>query len=92
MGVQRVNAGIKVLPDLKKAMLRQAKAEDKTLSKLGEVLLQWAFEQLQIAGDSMKLKKWEASPSAHLEESLRTDSEVIDRGTSGPATKRKKAG
>lgn len=62
VGIQRVNAGIKVLPDLKRALQKQADKEERTLSKLGEVLLRWAYEQLQIAGDSQILKEWEAKP------------------------------
>lgn len=95
MGVTRVNAGIKVLPDLKRALQRQATREDKTLSKLGEVLLQWAFEQLQMAGDSFALKKWEARPGSHpdlVDKAVQTDAEVFNRGTKAPGSKRKKAG
>ena len=62
VGIQRVNAGVKVLPELKRALQRQADREDRTLSKLGEVLLRWASEQLERAGDSQTLKTWEACP------------------------------
>lgn len=63
MGEAKVNAGVKIPPDLKAALERQAAREDKTLSKLCEVLLGWAYQQLQIAGNSYELKTWEAQPS-----------------------------
>ncbi|HVB35395.1 MAG TPA: hypothetical protein VNJ52_13625 [Patescibacteria group bacterium] len=62
MGEAKVNAGVKIPPDLKAALERQAAREDKTLSKLCEVLLSWAYQQLQIAGNSFSLKSWEAQP------------------------------
>jgi hypothetical protein len=62
MGEAKVNAGVKIPPDLKAALERQATREDKTLSKLCEVLLGWAYQQLQIAGNSFVLKSWEAQP------------------------------
>lgn len=62
MGIQRVNLGVMISPELKKALERQAAAEDKTTSRLCEVMLQWSFEQLRSAGDSFTLKKWEARP------------------------------
>jgi hypothetical protein len=64
MGEAKVNAGVKIAPDLKAALERQAEREDKTLSKLCEVLLGWAYQQLQIAGNSFVLKSWEAAPPA----------------------------
>lgn len=64
MGEAKVNAGVKIPPSLKAALERQAAREDKTLSKLCEVLIGWAFEQLQIAGNSFVLKSWQARPAA----------------------------
>lgn len=96
MGEQRVNAGIKVPPDLKRALQRQAVKEDKTLSKLGEVLLQWAFKQLQVAGDSLELKQWEAQPvnKDQLAQSLDTDRKVFEghESKSKPKSTTKKVG
>jgi hypothetical protein len=66
MGEARVNAGVKISPDLKAALERQAAREDKTLSKLCEVLLGWAYQQLQIVGNSFALKTWEAQPLARV--------------------------
>lgn len=67
MGTQRVTAGIKILPELKTKMLEQAQREDKTLSKLGEVLLAWAFEQLEVAENTLALKDWKAVPKRDSE-------------------------
>jgi hypothetical protein len=62
MGEAKVNVGVKIPPAVKAALERQAAREDKTLSKLCEVLLSWAHEQIQIAGNSFVLKTWEAQP------------------------------
>jgi hypothetical protein len=57
MGDSRVNAGVKVPPELKRALQLQADKEDRTLSKLCELLLSWSLKQLQIAGNSFALQE-----------------------------------
>jgi hypothetical protein len=62
MGEQRQTIGVMALPELKKALERQAKEEGRSASNLCERLLQWAFEQMVEAGDSNALMNWEARP------------------------------
>jgi hypothetical protein len=57
MGDSRVNAGVKVPPQLKRALQDQAETEDRTLSKLCELLLSWSLKQLYVAGNSLELSK-----------------------------------
>ncbi|MGH9685258.1 MAG: hypothetical protein ACRD4S_16810 [Candidatus Acidiferrales bacterium] len=48
-------------PELKRQLEERAKAEGRTTSNLSERLLQWAYEQLVVAGDSYTLLSWKAS-------------------------------
>ncbi len=64
MGDSRVNAGVKVPPELKRALQLQADKEDRTLSKLCELLLSWSLKQLQIAGNSIALQDYNVSIDA----------------------------
>jgi hypothetical protein len=54
----RVNAGVRIPVDLKKRLQAAAKREDRTLSKLCEILLAWSLQQLESAGDTMALRDW----------------------------------
>ena len=65
MGDSRVNAGVKVPPELKRALQLQADKEDRTLSKLCELLLSWSLKQLQIAGNSFALQERSIEPALH---------------------------
>lgn len=62
MGEQRITIGVMALPELKKALERQAKIEGRSTSNLSERLLAWAVEQIALAGDSNTLVSWEARP------------------------------
>jgi hypothetical protein len=53
----KVNAGVKISPELKKELQKAADREERTLSKLCEMLLSWSLAQLEIAGDSLTLQK-----------------------------------
>lgn len=65
MGDSRVNAGVKVPLELKRALQAQANEEDRTLSKLCELLLSWSLKQLKVAGNSMALQKLSVGPPSH---------------------------
>jgi hypothetical protein len=55
----RVNVGVKVHPELKEALIKHAIREERTLSKLCEILLTWALQQAQRVDNSTNLKHFE---------------------------------
>ena len=57
MSGAKVNAGVKISAELKRELQAVAKREDRTLSKLCEMLLSWSLKQLDTAGDSLTLQK-----------------------------------
>jgi hypothetical protein len=65
MGDSRVNAGVKVPLELKKALQAQADKEDRTLSKLCELLLSWSLKQLRVAGNSLALQELTVATHGH---------------------------
>lgn len=59
----RINTGITILPDLKRALSEQAATEDKTVSRLLEVLARWALDEMKRNHiSSTTLKAWRAVP------------------------------
>ena len=57
MSAAKVNAGVKISAELKRELQAVAQREDRTLSKLCEMLLSWSLKQLDTAGDSLTLQK-----------------------------------
>jgi len=57
MSAAKVNAGVKISAELKRELQAVAQREDRTLSKLCEMLLSWSLKQLDTAGDSLALQK-----------------------------------
>lgn len=55
MSDTRVSAGVRIPPELKKKLQEVADHEDRTLSKMCEILLTWGLKQLNEAGDTLKL-------------------------------------
>ena len=55
----RVNVGVKVHPELKEALIKQAIREERTLSKLCEILLTWALQQANQVDISTNLKHFQ---------------------------------
>lgn len=62
MTEHRVNIGVMGLPSLKHALQKHARREGRTTSNLAERLLVWAVRELQRAGDSQILLRWQAQP------------------------------
>lgn len=54
---KKLPLSLKVRAELKQALKDWAKREDRSEGNLGELLLEWAFRQLQNAGDTITLKK-----------------------------------
>ncbi len=63
MTSKRVPLSLKVRPELRRSLENQARAEHRAPSNLAELLLEWAFAQLELAGNSLVLKTWRAQPS-----------------------------
>src|SRR5271167_4039673 len=64
MGEWKAPLSLRVRQQLR-AGLEEAAARDKrTLGNLGEVLLEWSFEQLQVVGSTERLLKFRVRPSA----------------------------
>jgi hypothetical protein len=48
---------LKIRPDLRRALEALAKAEHRSPGNLSELLLEWSFRQLQVAGDTVTLMR-----------------------------------
>ena len=57
MGEWRVQVSVRVSPALREEMERYAQRERRTLGNFGAVILEWAFEQLKVAGSTERLLK-----------------------------------
>ena len=57
MSGAKVNAGVKISAELKRELQAVAQREDRTLSKLCEMLLSWSLKQLDTVGDSLTSQK-----------------------------------
>jgi hypothetical protein len=63
MGEWKAPLSLRVRQQLR-AGLEQAAARDKrTLGNLGEVLLEWSFQQLQVVGSTERLLKYRVRPA-----------------------------
>jgi len=52
---KRTHLNLKVRPRLKTALERKASAEKRSLGNLAETLLDWSYDRLEAAGDSINL-------------------------------------
>lgn len=60
---KRKNTGITILPSIRDAIADQARAEDHTSSRLIEVVMHWALEEMKRNRiHSSSLKHWRAVP------------------------------
>lgn len=71
MGQWKVTLTMRLRPELKDGLADVANREHRTLGNLGEILMEWAFEQLRIAGSTERLRKYK----------IRADSEPPKRNT-----------
>jgi hypothetical protein len=58
MGEWKAQISIRVRQDLRTELERFAVRERRKLGNIGEVLLEWAFEQLKAAGSTERLLKY----------------------------------
>ncbi len=64
MGEWKAQISIRVRQELRREMEEFAYKERRKLGNLGELLLEWAWEQLQIVGSSERLMKFRVPVSA----------------------------
>jgi hypothetical protein len=65
MGEWKAPVSLRVRQALRLEMEQFAARERRTLGNVGELLLEWAFEQLKTAGSTERLLKFKIRPSAH---------------------------
>lgn len=62
MGEWKAQISIRVRQDLRREMEDFAQKERRKLGNVGEVLLEWAWEQLHLAGSIERLLKFKIRP------------------------------
>lgn len=66
MGEWKAPLSLRVRRDLRAALEEFAARDKRTLGNLGEVLLEWSFQQLQVVGSTERLLKYKVrSPDRH---------------------------
>lgn len=58
MGEWKAPLSLRVRQQLRKGLEEAAARDKRTLGNLGEVLLEWSFEQLQVVGSTERLLKY----------------------------------
>jgi hypothetical protein len=64
MGEWKAQVSFRVRQALRAELAAFAAREKRTLGNLGELILEWGFEQLQIAGSTDRLLKYKVRPAA----------------------------
>ena len=65
MGEWKAQISVRVRQDLRREMEEFAYKERRKLGNLGELLLEWAWAQLQVVGSSERLMKFRVPVSPH---------------------------
>ena len=55
MGVWKIGVTIRLRPELRDEMIRFAEQEQRSLGNFGAILLEWAFERVKVAGNTVEL-------------------------------------
>jgi hypothetical protein len=64
MGEWKAQISVRVRQALRAELEQFAAREKRKLGNIGEVLLEWAFEQLKVVGSTERLLKYKIRPSA----------------------------
>lgn len=72
MGEWKAQISIRIRQDLRSELEAFAARERRKLGNIGEVLLEWAFEQLKVAGSTERLLKYRVSPRGHSKADRKT--------------------
>jgi len=62
MGEWKAPLSLRVRQPLRAALEEFAARDKRTLGNLGEVLLEWSFQQLQVVGSTERLLKYKVRP------------------------------
>lgn len=62
MGEWKVQLSVRVTPALHAELEKYAAKERRSLGNFGSVILEWAFEQLKVAGSTERLVKYRIRP------------------------------
>ena len=62
MGEWKAPLSLRVRQQLRTGLEEAAARDKRTLGNLGEVLLEWSFQQLQVVGSTERLLKYRVSP------------------------------
>ncbi len=66
MGEWKAPLSLRVRQDLRAGLEEVALREKRTLANMGELILEWGFQQLMVAGSTERLLKYKiGSPGAH---------------------------
>ena len=65
MGEWKAPLSLRVRRPLRASLEEFAARDKRTLGNLGEVLLEWSFEQLLVAGSTERLLKYKIKPRIH---------------------------
>lgn len=58
MGEWKATVTMRIRPGLRDELVQFAVREQRSLGNMGAVLLEWAFEQLKVAGSTERLRKY----------------------------------
>lgn len=64
MGEWRVQVSVRVSQSLRAELEKYAANERRTLGNFGALILEWAFDQLKVAGSTEKLLKYKILPKS----------------------------
>jgi hypothetical protein len=64
MGEWKAPLSLRVRQELRSGLEEAAARDKRTLGNLGEVLLEWSFQQLQVVGSTERLLKYRVRPPA----------------------------
>jgi hypothetical protein len=64
MGEWKAPLSLRVRQQLRIGLEEAAARDKRTLGNLGEVLLEWSFQQLQVVGSTERLLKYKVRPSS----------------------------
>jgi len=62
MGEWKAPLSLRVRQDLRAGLEEVAAREKRTLANIGEVILEWGFQQLLVAGSTERLLKYKIGP------------------------------
>jgi hypothetical protein len=62
MGEWKIQVSVRVSQSLRAELEKYAAKERRSLGNFGAVILEWAFEQLKIAGSTERLLKYKIRP------------------------------